>query len=321
MYEPGKVNLDLNGPDFLSITGNGVATNIFNPNLARSHTDEVTVVFDRELMANMAAHIAYVYRRDVGLPTTVNPLRPYSAYNIPLTRRDPGPDGIVGTPDDGGLVTIYDYSPAYRGAAFSGSEVVNRPDGSSDHYNTLEFTLTKRTSSRWGVQSSFLTTKNHVYVSTIPGQSVGIAQSPNDDYFPVDESWNWVYKINGSYQFPYGIVFSGLFDIQPGIRGQRTYVFRAADPNGGPSLKQQSTVTLRLSNVGDYVGPTRASANLRLAKVVKVSGRDARLSVDLLNAFNSNAFWAMTFVSGPTFGYGTAFTNPRTLQFGASFDF
>jgi hypothetical protein len=116
-------------------------------------------------------------------------------------------------------------------------------------------------------------------------------------------------------------VFSGLFDVQPGIRGQRTYVFRAADPSGGPALKQQSTVTLRLSNVGDYVGPTRASANLRLAKLVKFNRAETRFSVDLLNAFNSNAFWAMTFVSGPTFAYGTAFTNPRTLQFGASIDF
>lgn len=314
MYEPGEVNLDLNGLDFLSITGNGVSTNIFNPGLKRSHTDEVTAVFDRELMANMAAHIVYVYRRDVGLPTTINALRPYSAYNIPITRRDPGPDGILGTADDGAPVTIWDFDPAFRGAAFVGNEVVNRPDDRSDHYNTIEFTLAKRTSSRWGVQTSVLTTKNYVY-------AVGIPQSPNDDYFPIDQTWNWVYKINGSYQLPYDVVFSGLFDVQPGIRGQRTYVFRAADPSGGPALKQQSTVTLRLSNVGDYVGPTRASANLRLAKLVKFNRLETRLSVDLLNAFNSNAFWAMTFVSGPTFGYGTAFTNPRTLQFGASIDF
>ena len=43
--------------------------------------------------------------------------------------------------------------------------------------------------------------------------------------------------------------------------------------------------------------------------------------MDLLNAFNSNAFWTMDFASGPTFGYGTAFTNPRTVQFSASYEF
>ncbi len=249
-----------------------MSTNIYNPNLQRAHTDEVTTVFDRELAANMSAHFAYVYRRDVGLPTTVNALRPYSAYDIPLTRRDPGPDGILNTADDGGKVTIWDYDPAYRGAAFVGNEVENRPDSRSDHYNNFEFTLARRTSSRWGVQTSFLTTKNYVY-------AVGISQSPNDDYFPIDHSWNWVYKINGSYTFPYRLVFSGLFDIQPGIRGQRTYVYRTAGSR--PSLKQQSTVTLRSSGVGDYIGPVRASANLRLAKAFPIGNKNLRVGADL----------------------------------------
>ena len=32
--------------------------------------------------------------------------------------RDLGPDGVYGTSDDGPNYTIYDYNPAYRGAAF-----------------------------------------------------------------------------------------------------------------------------------------------------------------------------------------------------------
>ena len=36
----------------------------------------------------------------------MNNFRPYEAYNIPVTNRDPGPDGRVGTADDGGLVTL-----------------------------------------------------------------------------------------------------------------------------------------------------------------------------------------------------------------------
>jgi len=27
----------------------------------------------------------------------INTLRPYSAWSIPITRRDPGPDGVLGT--------------------------------------------------------------------------------------------------------------------------------------------------------------------------------------------------------------------------------
>ena len=46
-----------------------------------------------------------------------------------------------------------------------------------------------------------------------------------------------------------------------------------------------------------------------------------QLSLDALNAFNTNTFWSMTFASGPTFGYGTAFTSPRALQFGVAYEF
>jgi hypothetical protein len=329
MYEPGEVDLSLNGgTDFLSITGNGVSTNIFNPGLQRSHEREFTGILDREIVANMAAHIVYVYREPMGQTVTINALRPYSAYDIPLQRRDPGPDGVINTTDDGGMVTIWDYAPSYAGAKFVGNEVVNRPDSRSNHYHNFEFTLARRASARWSAQTSFLTTKNYVY-------AVGIPQSPNDNYFPLDKTWNWVYKINGSYTFPKDIVFSGLFDVQPGVKGQaatattgttgsivgRTYIFRAADPLGGAPLKQQSTVTLRLSDPGQVVGPVRASANLRLSKVMKFNTKELRVGVDLLNAFNSNAFWTMDFTSGPTFGYGTAFTNPRTVQFSGSFEF
>ena len=266
-------------------------------------------------MANMAAHVVYVFRQPMGTNQTVNVLRPYSAFNIPIQRRDPGPDGNVNTADDGPNVTIWDYDAAYRGGAFVGNEVLNRPDSRSNHFHTLELTLARRASARWSAQTSYLITKNYVY-------AVGISTSPNDDYYNIDKTLNWVYKVNGSYTFPKDVVFSGLFDVQPGVRGQRTYIFRAADPLAQSiPLRQQTTVTLRLSDTGDYVGPVRASANLRVAKVFRFNAKELRAGIDLLNAFNSNAFWTMDFASGPTFGYGTAFTNPRTLQFGGSFEF
>ena len=166
----------------------------------------------------------------------------------------------------------------------------------------------------WSLLTSLSTTKFHRWL-------VGTIQSPNDNYFPLDETWNWVYKLNGTYRLPYDVLVSGLFDLQPGIRGQRTYVFRAADPNGGPSLQGQSTVTLRLEPFGAEIGPIRPSLNLRVAKVVPLPRGRLQVSVDALNALNTNAFWLMTFASGPTFGYGTAFTNPRALQFGAAYTF
>jgi hypothetical protein len=311
-YTPGEVNLNLNGPDFISTTG--AANNIYNPDLQRPQQHEVTAVFDRELLANMAARVGYVYKRNVNATASVNVLRPYSAYDIALPRRDPGPDGLRGTGDDLGTVTIYDYNAAYRGAAFVGNKLLNRPSERDDAYHTLEFTLNKRNIGRWGASTSFSATKNHRFL-------VGIPATPNDDYFPIDETWDWGYKVTGNYRLPYDVVFSGVFDIQPGFKGQRTYIFRSADPDGGTPLRQLSTVTLRLEPYGEQIGPVRPTANLRLSKFMKLRRGQLQLSLDALNAFNTNTFWDMTFASGPTFGYGTAFTSPRALQFGIAYDF
>jgi hypothetical protein len=318
-YDPGEVNLDTSGPDFLGITGNGVATNIYNPDLKRPNEHEMVASFDRELMANMAAHVAYVYKRMVGTVQTINTLRPPSVYNIPIVRTDPGPDGKVGTADDGGPITLYDYDPAYKPATFVGNEMLNRPDANSDTYHTIEFTFARRTTAKWGVETTVSTTKYHVWQTT-SSVNAGLPQSPNDLLYPIDNTWNWVYKINGSYRLPYDVLFSGVFDVQPGIRGQRTYTFTNTDGTG-PKFPSVSNITVRLSNVGDYLGPTRASANLRVSKLFSMNQKNLRLSIDLLNAFNSNAFWTMNFASGPSFGYGTAFTNPRTVQFSGSFNF
>jgi hypothetical protein len=70
-----EVDLGLNGADFLSIAGMA-CRRTFNPDLKRTH-ERVTGVFDREVMANMAAHVN-VFRQPMGTTQTVNVLRPYS---------------------------------------------------------------------------------------------------------------------------------------------------------------------------------------------------------------------------------------------------
>ena len=111
------MNLSLTGPDFVQVSGS--TNNIFNPALKSARLDQATAEVDHELMPNTSLRVLYVYNRDRLIIETVNALRPYSAYNIPITRRDPGPDGILNNADDGGKVTFYDYDPAFRGATFT----------------------------------------------------------------------------------------------------------------------------------------------------------------------------------------------------------
>src|SRR6266571_67913 len=123
LYEPGEVNLDPNGTDFKSITA--ASNQILNPNLKSPNTWETTASFERELAANMGIRVMYVNKlvsdsivNSTGSLVNINTLRPYGAWSVPITRRDPGPDGILGNADDAGKVTLADYSAAYRGAGF-----------------------------------------------------------------------------------------------------------------------------------------------------------------------------------------------------------
>ena len=146
-YTPGEVDLDPNGADFLNATG--ASNNVINPDLELTRTHEVSASLEQELAGAFSVRALYLYKRVVGDVATVNILRPPEVYNQVLTRRDPGPDGLVNTGDDGGLVNVYDYDPAFRGSNFVGNQITN-----SDLVHTfqnVEFMLNRRQTGRWRV--------------------------------------------------------------------------------------------------------------------------------------------------------------------------
>lgn len=226
-YTPGEVNLNTNGPDFVSISG--AANNVLNPDIKGPYTHEIAASVERELMRDFSARVTYVYKSQIDLIADVNILRPYSAWNIALNRRDPGPDGLLNTGDDAGRVTVYDYDPAFRGSQFVGQMRQNRPSGREDRFQTIDLALTKRAAGRWSTMTSLMLTKNHRWLTAI-------AQSPNDDYFPVDDTWEWVYRTSGTVDLFKGIRVSANLQVYNGVPGQRTNIFRNVDPDGGAAL-------------------------------------------------------------------------------------
>jgi hypothetical protein len=318
-YQPGEVSLNLNSPDF--ITTVGANNNVVNPALKLPHTHEVTGSLERELPGHMSVRGLFVYKRVMdAYTTTFNTLRPYSVYDQMLRRRDPGPDGILGTADDGGLVTFYDYDPSYRGARFVANTAMNATDR-NDAFKNAEITLNRRPTGRWFAFTSFLATKNHRWL-------VPVVQSPNDNLFPLDETWSLAYRAAAGYELPHGVHLSTLYQAYNGIPGQRTYVFRTVDPDGGPSIPSSGTLTLRMEPYGTRKGERRHIVNLRASKELKLGAR-RRLTIDIdaFNAFNSNVAWGgftspgINYASGPTFGYVTDIVPPRNLRFGLSMEF
>ncbi|MGE3178659.1 MAG: TonB-dependent receptor [Vicinamibacterales bacterium] len=314
-YDPGEVNLALTGnPDFLSISS-AANTRPLSADFRVPHTHEFTGSLEHEIMPNMGGRFLYIYKRLVDtyiVGTPVNVGRPYDVFNIPLQRRDPGPDGTINTADDGPMVTVYDFDPAYRDARFVVNERINQPE--DNVAQTIEGSLTKRLSNRWSLTGAFAATKQHRWLITA-------ITNPNDEYFPIDQTWSHIVRLNGSYQLPFDISLGGTLAVKTGVLGQRTYVFRAADPLGGPPLRQQTNVTLRLEPYGASRGPEQKYFDLRLGKNVRVANSQLMFSLDVLNVLNTNIPEAINFTSGPTYGQVTLIPTPRILRFGLQFEF
>ena len=189
-YDPGEVNLDTNGPDFVSITGQvssgsassvGAVNILDNPDLVMPRTQQATLSLERELFANFGARFGYYYVRQQDLIETINARRPVLGLQRAALAAGPGsrwpgeharrrraspPSGIT--------------TPAYRGSNFVASQRVNRPDGRDQWSHTIEAVLTRRTTAKWGMMGTVAFEKNHRWL-------VGVVQSPNDEYFPVDD--------------------------------------------------------------------------------------------------------------------------------------
>lgn len=318
-YTPGEVNLDPNGPDFLSVSG--ATNNLVNPDLKLIHTHEVTGSIERELFGSVSVRGLYVYKKAVDQVATVNVLRPYEVWNREFTRRDPGPDGVFGNADDGGSITFFDFDPAYRGSRFVSNMRVNADR--DDSWHNVEVSLNKRPGDRWFAFMSFLATKYHNWLVLVP-------QSPNDEFFPLNETWELSYRGAAGYEAPYRINLSAAYEMYNGIPGQRTYLMRAADPDRGPSLPSSGSIDLRVEPFGTQRGEVRQIVNLRVAREFRLPTGGLTLTMDAFNAFNSNVAWGssttgpgtgINYASGPTFGYVTRIVSPRALRFGASYEF
>jgi hypothetical protein len=310
-WTPNETNLNLNGPDFVQITA---ASNYeLSPELNQPNTWESTVSYERELAPSLGFRVMYINKIVDGSIETINAKRPYGAWSVPITRRDPGPDGALNTADDGGRVTLFDYASAYRGAAFVSNKRVNADN--TDRFNTLEFTLTKRASSRWMGQVSYFAVKSHRWL-------VGNYQNPNDEFFPLDETWSWAGTVSGTYRMPYDISVSGFLQSKSGVKGQRTAIFRTADPDGGPSIANNGNTTIRLEPYGSQTLSAFNILNFRANKDFALGGgRRLSIDFDLFNALNLATPVAAEFTSGPTFGYVTDVTPPRITRIGARFTF
>ena len=222
-----------------------------NPNLKQNKNYEASVRLDRQLVANVGVGFAYVYHKHTNWYNTgiVNVGRPYNVWTVPVVLTDPY---------NGQPTTVYTYPSTYAGAAFNDNKVLNAPSDRPDYYHSFEVTANKRFSKKWNMSSSFWATKTHEWIRSTP-------TSPNDDLFPVNDTWGWEARADANYRLPADINASINVRAASGAKGQRTQTFT-------DSRLLQGTVTLRMEEFGAQHGPVVPVTSFRVSKKFRLNG-------------------------------------------------
>lgn len=334
-WDPGETNLDLNGPDFIETTGHefdAVAPRFVpNPDEKQVMYDEWSVNLERELMANFGLRVTGIYTRTLNVQGQLNRFRPFEAYNIPVTNRDPGRDGRLGTADDGDLFTYWEYSTALQGSQFEEFTPVTWPGGAANqNFRTIEVATVKRLSNRWQMVASYSATKKNWPIGaaglargtgfgtssptfSAAGDNAGYL-TPNALINTSDKTWDWDAKLSGAYIFPAEILVSANYHHTSGDAFGRQVRF-----SGGRTIP---TIVLNVEPIGTYRRPNVNLVNLRLEKRFTLPrAQIATVTLNLYNAFNANTVTALQNRSGPRFLDPLGILPPRLAEISLAYRF
>ncbi len=316
LYEPGEVNLDPNGPDFVALSAAGTGSNtapayaVPNPNEKEPKQDQVSLAIEQEVMPNLGVRVTGVYARSFDNYRLQNNRRPYEVYDIPVTRPDPGIDGRVGTGDDPGTtLTYYEYPTSLRGLQFYEGMLINDPNNVAT-FKSVEIAAVKRLSKGWQFMASYTTTKKRVPFGNVDA----VSYDPNQEFNTADNSRDWLGKVAGSYLFPAGVTVSANFEHRSGEPWQRTVLV-----TGGRTIP---SIVLNAEPFGSRRLPNLNLLDFRVDKKFRLHGsRRVGVLLNLYNVLNANTVVSVTNRAGANFARPTAIVKPRVLEFGASYDF
>jgi hypothetical protein len=320
-YDAGEVNLDPTGPDFVSQSGG--SNTVPSPIEKEPKSDELSLSVERELMANFAVRASGVYSKYNNTYRTVNLLRPYESYNIPVTRPDPGSDGRVGTADDPGVsFTYWEFPTTLAGRQFERFTLTNSE--ADQTFKSIDISLFKRLSNRWQLLASYAATKRNVPIflttptNPLPAEfDSNVVSGPlnrNAEINTADREWEWSAKLSGVYVLPLQITTSANFEHRSGNPWARQVRF-----TGGRTIP---SITLNVEPFGTRRMPNTNQLDVRLEKSFNLPARQ-RVSVrmNVFNVLNANTVLNMGRLSGPTFMLPSEILPPRIVEFGATFTF
>jgi hypothetical protein len=289
----------------LSSTGGTNGTQL-DPNIQNTLIRQTTGYYERELAPNFGIRAGFVWNGRRQLYGVLNTNLPLSAFSVPIKLTDPGPDGRLGTADDGGAYTGYNVAPAYVGIPTVNTEQ-NIEQGESNYY-TAEITATKRMTGRWSLLASFAETWNH------ETRIAGTATYNPNAFINTDNSYltykNWQAKASATLELPHGFRVIPTLRYQSGSPFGRTFV--QTFNYGNTTVLAEPFDAERTANIA--LLDARVERRFRLGARYTLSGL-----VDFYNIFNANGEQTVTVSSGNSWLRPTAITGPRIIRAGIKF--
>jgi hypothetical protein len=304
----------------------GVANASIDPNLENAYTDEASVFVERAVMNDLGVRVGFVWKNDKNGWQQVNTLRPFSAYNVPVTVIDPGPDGVVGTAADNGTIAFLNLDNTSRGS----SQFTTNIDGYEGTYKTFEISANKRYSQRWSMNASFSYNWTREFGNNYFNNRLGTAISrfaffgsypstPNEH--TENDFTNWNAKFSGTIDAGWDILVTPVLKAQAGAPYGRTHSIAGCT----------TTVTTNCSNYGAQIvlleplGTRRQDSvvvfDFRVEKMLTF-GQRAKIGLffDMFNTFNSDVAVNINWRSGASFDKATTVIGPRIAKFGVKAD-
>lgn len=279
-----------------------------NPDIKQPFTHEAGLFFEQQITDTLGARVGYVYKTEDDLTGTTYPGRPVTAYSVPFTFVDVGPDNVRGNGDDQNI-TLYGI-PTAQLASFPLNQVVDNVPGRKSRYSTFEASVSKRFSNRWSGQIGGGYTLQSDFPETVANSYPRNANLPG-----LEDRTFWNLKATASYDGPWGVRISPVVRHQSGTNYARTISVPGSAGNAfgltfpASTIYAESADARREPNI--WVFDTRFERTFNVTNRVRFRG-----FVDFFNITNSHASETINRSTGTRFTHPTAILAPFTTRLG-----
>ena len=287
--------------------GATAAVNVVDPALKHEFTDEFTASIEREFSGDLWVQATFSVRSSNDKSDRLNLAAPDSAYD-PMEVRDPGPDGMAGTGDDGGMLTVFNLRPEFVGL---NQRVVQTVDRFTTGYKGVELIAQKRLSNDWQALVSY--SYNDTDTWSRGGQwentNPGLFTNPN---LLVNAKGKSFYdrtnqlKFIGTWHAPFGVRASGVMRYQTGQPIARTFLVRDLN-QGSATILAAPIGSERLSNVTTF--------DIALFRDFYAGWARIAPELNIFNITNSNTETQLNTAAGSAYGNVLNFLSPRIIRF------